>query len=226
MVSSPVNLGIKDSWIEKLDLGGARLHSFSWDGGYLGGGKFPPDLEIHGDVSLRNVYVSPNRGRHNIQLLRDGRASLTAKNNLQAASVLHAAELVMNRETESFFPNIVSRIYEYGSLFGNSIGLPILWMFVFWLCAFEIAVCGGTSLNRDSLIGWQAALDGSAAKQQILRAAVYAFGVFNPLNLLAPKSLVAVDCWGAALLCSLFGIAGTISIALLLLSIRRKFKLE
>jgi hypothetical protein len=60
-----------------------------------------------------------------------------------------------------------------------------------------------------------------------LRAFVYAANAtFNPLNLIVSKPLVTANHALGALLGALFGIVGTISFALLLLGIRRRFKIE
>jgi hypothetical protein len=226
ITNAAARVELSDTWVERLNFDGV-LQELVWTGGYLGSATIPDAVNVRGDVILRGVYVSADRKRHGVQWLRDIRGKLTAKNNLQAASVFHPAELLMNRATDSWPTNVVSFVYRLGSKFGNSIGRAAACLAVVFTCAFLVGLFGGTSASLDSQVGWLAGLRQEDCWNKSLRAFVYAANAtFNPLNLIVSKPLVTANHALGALLGALFGIVGTISFALLLLGIRRRFKIE
>ena len=132
----------------------------------------------------------------------------------------------LNERDLTLYPWIVSKTYRWMSNYGNSIGRPLL---CFATCVVLASVAGlalGTTATVETTQGWQIALqDGDSAKY--LRAAVYGLqSVFNPLSLFVSKPLITPMHWAGALLGSIFGLLGITSIALFLLSVRRRFKLE
>jgi hypothetical protein len=121
----------------------------------------------------------------------------------------------------------VSRVYQTFSNYGNSIALPVAWLFGWLLAIGLLAFAAGTAAVADPSSGWHAALSGKGLLAQVLRAGVYALqSVFNPLNLIVPRSLVSVCYWWAALASFILGLFGIVAFALFLLSLRRRFKLE
>ena len=94
-----------------------------------------------------------------------------------------------------------------------------------FLAIFGMALRVGTEPSRETAVAWLSALDGCSAK--ISEALIYAGqSIFNPLNLFVSKPLISISHWGGALAGFVLGIIEIIAFALLLLSLRRRFKLE
>ena len=207
---------------------GFPVQRLEWDGGYLGQFHLDRPLEsaFVGDVWFRRVRLPTNAARHGEQWLRDTRAALNARNNFVAAGIFHASELALSRRREPTINQVASWVYQAGSDFGNSIGRPIAWFSGVLALIFAIAFVVGTTADPGAA-GWQKALQGDGERAQILRAGVYsAQSIFNPLNLFVPKPLVSVAHWAAALAGFALGVVGIVAVALFLLSLRRRFKLE
>ena len=161
-------------------------------------------------------------------MLRDVRKKLTDRHSLHAAATFHAAKLALTRDWKtSRASNVVSHIYEIGSDFGNSVSLPLFWLVYCFVAIFLLGMLDGVSVSADAVVGWQNQLGQSASVSRGLRSFLFSLNsVFNPLNLIVSKPLVAARLPEYQILASVFGLLGIISFALLLLSIRRRFKLE
>jgi hypothetical protein len=217
---------LSDTWVEKLAFEGV-LQELVWTGGYLGSATIPATAEMRGDIILRGVYISADRKRHGIQWLRDIRRKFTEKNNLHAASVFHPTELLMNRATDPWSANVVSYFYGLGSNFGNSIGRAALCLLVVFVGAFLVGWIGGTTANTDGQVGWLLHLNDGDCGNKSVRTFLYALNTtFNPINLIVSKPLVAPEHSTGALIGSFLSIFGAISFALLVLGIRRRFKID
>ena len=208
---------------------GHYVQDLSWEGGYLGHFDLHQDKTraFVGDVSLHRVTLPPTAEPYRMQWLRDAREAFTARNNLIAAGIFHTSELKLYRRNGGLAYLLTSWGYQLGSNFGNSIGRPFGWLLFFLVAIGVVAYCSGTEPNLKASAAWFATLKSSRWWPEVLRAGVYsAQSVLNPLNLFVTEPLVSLsNGWGAAagLLLGIFGIA---SLALLLLSFRRRFKLE
>jgi hypothetical protein len=226
ITNATASVELSDTWVEKLNFEGV-LQELVWTGGYLGSATIPAAADVRGDIMLRGVYISADRKRHGIQWLRDIRGKLTIKNNLQAASVFHPTELLMNRATDPWSANVVSFFYGLGSNFGNSIGRAALCLLVVFVGAYLVGWIGGTTANTDGQVGWLLHLNDGDCGTKSVRTFLYALNTtFNPLNLIVSKPLVAPEYSSGALIGSFLSIFGAISFALLVLGIRRRFKID
>jgi hypothetical protein len=89
-----------------------------------------------------------------------------------------------------------------------------------------LAYGAGTEVTRpDDLRGWQQHLKGNDCSAQLLRASTYAVRSINPLNFFALQPLVVVSDTFWAVVGGVFSIMGVATVALFLLSLRRRFKL-
>ena len=230
---------VKDSKIGKFvvvkdtDTLGYHVQNLKWGGGYLG------QFDLHqektsafvGGVSFDGIMLPPTDVHHGVQWLRDTREALNARSNFVAAGIFHASELKLTRPKgpAKFFSAYwwASWGYELGSAFGNSIGRSI-WCLVVILAALVVLAYGaGTEVTRpDDLRGWQQHLKGNDCSAQLLRASTYAVRSINPLNFFASQPLVVVSDTFWAVVGGVFSIMGVATVALFLLSLRRRFKLE
>ncbi|MEK6755107.1 MAG: hypothetical protein AABZ02_03040 [Bacteroidota bacterium] len=231
-ISGPVDIYADNSCIRRIEFAShptqGSVGRFQWTGGFLGhlqwnAGATP----FRGDVSLSTIALPRQPTKDGIQWLRDMRAILLDKGNQRAASFFHAAELAQERGREPLINRIVSRAYELGSDFGNSIGRPVLWLAILFGLVATLALVTGTEANTAVAIGWRSELAHDTALSKALRAGAYAMqSIFNPLNLFDSRPLVTVQSWFAAIVCGGLGILGTAAFALFVLSLRRRFRLE
>ena len=206
------------------------VQRLEWDGGYLGQFSLrrPLDDAFVGDVWFHKVKLSRDDTIHDVQWLRDTREALNARSNLVAAGIFHAAELALTRRREDWTFKIASLIYQAGSNFGNSIGLPLLIFGIVIAALIAIALGYETDLTREKhqLAGWQQELHGGECRAQVLRALLYAWQSINPFNLFGSQQLVVVRDNVGAILGGFVGVIGIAAVALFALSLRRHFKLE
>lgn len=223
---------LSNVWVSTMNLEeNIPVQRLIWRKGYLGNISINRynrrSNPFSGDISFTAVQFSQLKDRHGVQWLRDTRVMLLEKNNVVAAGVFHAAELRLAEQDATIPARLVSVFYRLGSNYGNSIGTPVIYLLLFWALAALTGIIFGTSAHVGVSAGWQTALTQDGWDGEALRAVVYAVQVvFNPLNLLGSRPLVSPNHWGGALLGSLFGILGIVSIALFFVSVRRRFKLE
>jgi hypothetical protein len=232
MIGNFVVVKEKDKVKDKDELG-YHVQDLSWIGGYLGQFDLWQEKSpaFVGNASFHWITLPRTVEPHRVQWLRDAREAFTARNNLIAASIFHASELKLARPKEwfkIFHPYwLASWAYQVGSNFGNSIGLPLFWLFIFYVSIGVVAYYSGTEPNVKASAGWFTGIKAHGWCPEVLRAGVYAAqSILNPLNLFVTEPLVSVsNGWGviASLVLGVFGIA---SLALFFLSLRRRFKLE
>jgi hypothetical protein len=117
--------------------------------------------------------------------------------------------------------------YQLGSNFGNWIGLPVFWLLIFFGSISVFAYYAGTEPNLKASAGWFAGLKACGSWPEVVRAGVYAAqSILNPLNLFVTEPLVSVSNGWVAFAGLVLGVLGIAALALFLLSLRRRFKLE
>jgi hypothetical protein len=213
---------------------GYHVQDLTWEGGYLGQFNLIQDKTraFVGNVSFDRIGLPPTDQPHGVQWLRDTREALNARSNFVAAGIFHASELKLTRP-KGWLRKICSAYwwaslgYEIGSNFGNSIGRPIGCLFVIVALLIVLALLSGTDLAsaEKELLGWQNSLKGEDCSTRLLRAGVYALHAINPLNLFG-SPLVVLKGPGWAFLGGVLAVGGLAAVAFLLLSLRRRFKLE
>lgn len=108
---------------------------------------------------------------------------------------------------------------------GNSVARPLKWLgvalalMIFLVLAFS---CIQISEAPEKLVAWHADLNSS----RLLRAVVYSLqSVFNPLGVFSKPLLLARN-WFWSMLLTAISLIGTTAVAPLVISLRRRFRLE
>ena len=214
---------------------GYHVQDLTWEGGYLGQFNLIQEKTraFVGNVSFDRIALPPTDQPHRVQWLRDTREALNARSNFVAAGIFHASELKLTRP-KGWLRKISSAYwwaslgYQLGSNFGNSIGRPIGCLVAIIALLTALAFFSGTHLTsaeKGELPGWQNSLRGEDCSAKLLRAGVYALHAINPLNLFG-SPVVVLKSPGWALVGGVFAVGGLAAVAFLLLSLRRRFKLE
>ena len=231
VVHQTVDYQIKNSMIGNFVVDqNFHVQNLSWEGGYLG------HFDLHqektkafvSDVLFHRVTLPPTAERYRVQWLRDAREALTARSNLVAAGIFHASELRLSRSKAAGLTYwLASWGYQLGSNFGNSIARALGWLIFSFFAIVLVAYCSGTEPSQKASAGWFTALKACGMWPEVRRAGVYAAqSILNPLNLFVQEPLVSVSNGWGAFAGLVLGILGIASLALLLLSVRRRFKLE
>ena len=216
---------VRDSRVVEISFGkDSSLRNLLWERGYLGTIKLAAAKPFKGDVSFHALTFADDRADVGIQWLRDIRAKLTEMHNWRAAGVFHAVELRHTRKSERAVGRLISLVYSWISDYGNSVGQPLCWFGCCLVGLALLALTSGTATDPAAkLFGWNEILVVSSPA----RSLYYAFQtILNPLILFGGRPLVALSSPIAAIIGSFISLVGILSLALFLLSVRRRFKLE
>ena len=230
---------IKQSWFNKINLpqGRSRIRNFEiYGGGVLNIACPPLDCgnPFSGPVILKDVYL-PHRSKpgqiESAQPMRNLRAHLMNLGNVQAASVVHSAELAIEREEESSRANrIFSWLYEVSSDFGASTMRPLALMLAFTVSTFLLALFFDTAviqLPQDEYQGWQQPLahDRSPYGDSLRAITLATQPITNPLGIFGSKGLMVASSGLMELWLASQGIVLPVLIAMFIFAPRRRFKM-
>lgn len=151
---------------------------------------------------------------------------ISLENEVEAAK-FHSLELVIERASDPFPNKQLSYLYAISSDYGGSILRPILWLFLLLVSSWMAVgyVDGAETAMDESLYhGWQKVLlDDTAYHRAMVLVGQY---VFNPFGLLGVKALVVAKTGGVLAWMMVQSFCSATLITLLVLSIRRRFKLN
>ena len=185
---------------------------------------------FNGQVEIKDLWLPKFeiKGLTDVQSFRSLRSYLLAVNNVLAAGTFHSAELRYDRKRDSAVARFFSYIYEALSDFGNSITRTVICAAIFYLLTTLTAYyLAAIEPPEGELNGWHKQMAGHDWKAQALRSAVFGLNaMFNPLGLLNSKNLLVAGDWQHSLLLQVIGLFGTLSLAFLVIAVRRRFKLE
>ena len=185
-----------------------------------------------GNVAFRKVFIPRNAATSaaDIQNLRTLRKNLSDNQNLLAAGVLRSVELAYERHLEHVPAQVVSYIYEIGADFGNSISRPFWWALTSLVLSFLYSYLGNNialGVPPADLHGWQTSLQETGHSSELLKSIVYAVqSIFNPLGIFSSRALLVTNDVFAGAVLTTIGLIGTLSLVLLLIAVRRRFKAE
>lgn len=232
-------LKIRNSWIGTLQLGSKTICDFDMSGGGILSIECPSPQEINpfnGSVTFQNVFLPrktegyPLKGA---QPYRNMRYHLKALENTGMADLYHAAELAIERETDTRTNRILSRLYETFSDFGGSTIRPIMWLLlVFSFSVLFYYSSDGITLALDEKMytGWRDVFVVSTQNEISSRAAkasIYAAQqLVNPLGIMGSKSLLIPKNLFILIWATIQSLISTTLLTLLILAIRRRFKLK
>src|SRR5713226_3470760 len=97
------------------------------------------DNPFTGHATFTDVFLPKDTKNYlleSAQPYRNMRHHLRSLHNTNAAGLFHDRELIVERERSPWTDNLVSRVYEYISEFGNSILRPFLW----WLLLIVVMI--------------------------------------------------------------------------------------
>jgi len=190
-----------------------------------------------GQVTIEQTYIHTSAKPASraipapaVQSYRNLRSHLSKQANFPAAAPIHAAELTLDRTSDTFFNRLLSWGYELVSDFGNSPVRALLWLCLVLFGMTGILFCSNGGVIIGPLEGhaesWRVILVGDGRVAQLARAIVLALqSSFNPLSIFGVRGVVEARYpWLAALL-AFQGIVSITVAALFLLAVRRRFRL-
>lgn len=224
-------LELRDCWVGCLNFEPGSYQRLTIHGGGLLDVRVNGETGfVSGDILIDRVWIPrfQSDSKPNLGGLRKLRTFFAGRNDPLAAGHFHAAELAIERTTESWANRLVGYLYEIGCDYGNSPSRAVCWLaftlgsiFVFNLLG-DVAVVSETQLS-----GWQMSLPLPSFYSRLLRGFLLAFqSVFNPLGIFGGKSLLVVRDTASMLVVHGLGIIGLLSVAMFFISIRRRFKLD
>lgn len=184
-----------------------------------------------GSVVFINTFFPKNTNDYllkNAQPYRNMRHHLMSLENEVMASKFHSLELVIERETDPFPDNLLSYMYAAFSSYGGSIIKPFIWftllLLISWLAIGSINGAD-IAMNEEAYHGWQKALceEDAAYSRAAVLVGQY---VFNPFGVLGTKALVVAKSNGVLFWMMVQSFLSATLITLLILAIRRRFKLK
>jgi len=229
--NGPRDVTLIDCRVKELHLSERCLGTLEMIGGSIQRMFAPTPGEkspFTGSAEIRRVHFSATFA--NAQAYRNLRHHLTTLHNHEAASAFHAAEMKAEVSRQSFVDRLVSRIYQALSNYGGSSVRPLV-IFIAVLginCLFLEITDGAVSIgNAEDSEGWHTYLFGEDQNAIWLRAIVFSLTqTFNPLGIFGTRLLLAGRTPTIAFISSLLGILSTLALALFVLAIRRRFRLD
>lgn len=185
-----------------------------------------------GPVSLREVFLpraSINDFLKGPQPYRNLRSHFLSLGNVQAASLVNAAELAVEREEEgSQTLKAMSVLYQVFSDFGLSAFRPIAWLFALFLVSAVVTFTyDGAVLVDKSPPGWYSILEEQGWTGRIAQAIVMAWQpVTNPLGIRGSGTLLVPDYPLLAIWLEIQSVLSLTLIALFVFALRRRLKMQ
>jgi hypothetical protein len=178
-----------------------------------------------GPVTFQNVTLPTDQSE--IQSLRTLRAALTRIHNTVPAGIVHAAELRLERERQGLLEESLSWLYDLASVYGTSIVRPLEYFISFVF--LNIGVLYATDATRvvpRELIGWQSVLEYDQYAPFYRAAALTVGQVLNPLGTFGGAPLIVITKPWIAGVSTVNCALATFTLALFILAVRRRFRLE
>lgn len=219
-----------------LGLNNASLQHFDMRGGCI------LDIECHppwekspftGSVSIIDVFLPRDPEKYLIktpQPYRNLRAHLRRLENSQGSNLIHSAELAIERVTDNRTNKLLSHLYEQFSDFGSSALRPLVWLSLLWLVSFiVIFISDGAALAfaKEDYTGWRSLLTCTDTAGQVSRAAVLSLQqLASPLTILGAKPLLIPEYLWLAVWSVIHSLLSVVLLALFVLAVRRRFKMQ
>jgi hypothetical protein len=223
------NIQLNNCWVGELNLCSSCLKSLEVNGGGIERIRCPLPYEqspFTDSVAIKKVWLSPKSD--NAQAYRNLKHHLSSMHNYEAASVFHSAEMRTIYAEQSSLEKIINLSYRVASNYGASSGRPFLWFLFFVILDFLLfwSVDGAIPvLDETTETGWREALSGTSSTNVALRAGLLVLTqIFNPLGIFGFKGFVTAKTVGLALANVVLGFFATLSLALCLLALRRRFR--
>jgi hypothetical protein len=216
---------LSGSWVGEMNLPSGSVGFLEVVGGGIDHIRCPLPYDkspFVDSVIIRGTWLS--RSADNAQAYRNLKHHLNTMHNYEAASIFHSAEMRTIYAEQTSLEKIINLFYRLASNYGASSGRPLLWFLIF--SAFDFALfwyVDGATLVPDVTtdVGWRESLTGNNALRSCLLVLTQ---IFNPLNVFGFKGFVTAKTVGLAIANVLLGFFATLSLALCLLALRRRFR--
>lgn len=227
------HLRLRGCWIGQFRLEKGSIAELVVSGGSIRSVACPPPGG--GNPFIGSVSIDPNvifatqptsKILESAQGYRNLRSHLEELHNVPASNIVRTIELRTERNfgEDRGFTRFVSWVYDTFALYGTNPGRPLAWMVSLYIVAvvFTLGFDGGTTgLEASAYSGWREGLTDAAWRRSLLLPLQ---SLFNPFGLFGSRQLVIpVSGWTQFGL-GLFGLAGDALILMIVLGIRRRFK--
>lgn len=232
-----VNLVMRKSWVGNLVLYPKSIQHFEMTGGGIFNLECPtPDAEnpFTGSVIFARDVFLPRNTKHYLikgpQPYRNLQAQLMKLENGPAVSFVRAAEQAIEREADTHFNKFLSYLYQWFSDFGSSALRPVLWLVALFVSnALLIYYIDGAvlKLQAELYAGWEKNLLDTSATGKASRAAFLALqSIVNPFGIFGARAMVVAETGLLNIWLGVSGLFSAVLIALLILALRRRFKMR
>lgn len=226
-----------NSWVGNLTLYPKCNQHFEM----TGGGIFnidcpPPDGEnpFMGSVIFgRDVFLPRSTEHYPIegpQPYRNLQAHLVKLQNNPAVSFIRAAEQAIERETDTSFNKFLSYLYQWFSNYGSSTFRPLVWLIALFVFNSLLIYCTDGSARvfpDDFYVGWRESLLDPDAGGRVSRATLLALqSTLNPFGIFGARAMVVAETGLLNIWLGFSGLFSAVLIALLILALRRRFKMR
>lgn len=187
---------------------------------------------FQGPASFSNVFLPRNPVDYLIkgpQPYRNVRSHLRKLENSQGANLFHSAELAMERKTDSRANKVLGFLYETFSDYGSSTLRPLAWLVGLWYLSFLVIFLtdGATQVTGVDYSGWRAVLQEADCWGRFWRAMVLSLQqISSPLTILGAKTLLVAKYTWLASWSVIHSLLSVVLIALFVLAVRRRFKMQ
>lgn len=241
-----IELVLKNCWIGRLDIQDSIVFG---DSSITGGGILsiatprPGSKLFKGYLEIaRHTYVpvgpTPRMPTPNAYLFL--RHQLAEVGNTEAAGFFSRAEHYFNYRKEPGAARYVSFLYWLTCDYGTSVTRPLLWTLSLVAAGTAFGFTVGPVLDPDFLkhatelatagplrATWYSAFLDEGWHARLARATAAAWGAaVNPFSVFGDRGVVLMPSWWSNLILKLIGASTTLSIAMLFLAIRRRFRLS
>ncbi len=187
---------------------------------------------FQGSASFSNIFLPRNPVDYLIkgpQPYRNVRSHLRKLENSQGANLFHSAELAMERRTDTRANKVLGFLYEIFSDYGSSTLRPVGWLVGLWFLSFLVIYItnGAAQVNGVDYSGWREVLLASDCWGRFWRAVVLSLQqISSPLTILGAKTLLVAKYTWLATWSVIHSLLSVVLIALFVLAVRRRFKMQ
>jgi len=187
-----------------------------------------------GGVSIKNVFFANNTRDYllkNEQPYRNMRHHMQSLENSLVANIFHCLELDIEKRIDTGVNNLFNRGYKFFSNYGSSASRPLIGLLALILITFSWSFVSNGAVpattNASSYVGWKETITQNSLLGDFTRSLILSTqSSINPLGIFSAKLLVVPKTGWLALWVMIQSLLSVLLIALLIFSVRRRFKLK
>lgn len=227
---------LRNTWIGRLSLEPSSVRAMELNGGSVRDIECPlpdDDNPFTGSASIAVDVDFPTSRRWRLLQGAQGytniRAHLGKLENVPAANLMRSLELRTEREQDSGFIKIVSWTYGAFANYGLSPGRPLTCAAFLYFAMFAVILCfdkGALGIPENLYSGWQVTLMGDDFWAVFRRSVFLPLqSMVNPLGLFGVRKFVVAATGWAHVLLTVQGLLTDALLFMVILGIRKRFKL-